>query len=629
MLFALALQLMSHGQIKPVAATDIKDEFAVGTIWLNTDFPLSFNSFRDKVLLIHTMDLDCVDCTEQNIYLNNLVENMFHIQMVTVFSSDSMDIYQLDRIKKYVSVNRINHPIALVPDFLSLKNLPADRKVGVLMAYLNQQKPFQVLAKSGLSPELTGLMDSFSQMAKSPNAGTVFSKNRYMPVINPDYLAQPLIENPTYLTYGAGAQQLFVTDAAHNRALLMDPMGSINTVIGSAGQGYVDGTFDVAKFNGLSGIAYDEKNYLLYMADKFNQRLRVADFKNGEVRTVLGNGVSFRNSQLQEVGENAGMTDKILDETEPFGYPTDVLVWNDKVLVASAEYNQIFECNPNAKNAVEWCRIDVAVDASTGIRPSIVNLSMGTEEVFCVLSDGSVYRIAIPAVGSKAEPQFFCKKRGVRSFVSIDDKLYASADHQILKFVDGVFSAYSGSGKKGFKNGKGNKTEFSFPFDLIKWHDQITVSDGGNNTFRLLSGKKGKSKSFRYLPSSNLWRFADATSHCESAPFDPINCGSKPTITVNLDLGQFTIDQMGHNEVHSDGSAPLSFGSMDVSGDEFTFSVTEEEYTGVVFLELFLTLRDEKNPDTYYHKRAFLSIQLEYEEGAPSTHALKFKPVIR
>lgn len=626
---ACGVQLVVSSQIKPVAVTETKDEFVSGTKWMNTDFPLNFSSFRDKVLLIHTMDLGCAECIEENIYLSKEVESMFHIQMVTVFAADSSDVFHQDRIKKYIESNRINHPVAVVPDYNGLQNLPADRKAGVLMAYLNQHKPFQVLSKSGISAELTGLMDSFALMAKSPNAGTSFSKTRYMPTVNQEYLSQPLIENPTYMCYGAGAQQLFVTDAAHNRILLLDPMGSVNTVIGSAGMGFADGSIDVAKFHGLSGLCYDEKNYLLYIADMLNHRLRVADFKNGEVRTVLGNGISFRSSQLQDIGAFPGITEKILDETEALGFPVDVLLWSDKVLVASAEYNQIFECNPTAKSASEWCRIDVPVDPKSGTRPMITNMSMGTNEVFCVLSDGSVYRIAVPAPGQKAQAVLFFKKDGIQSLVQEGDDYYGCVNHSIVKYSSGEFKTYSGSNAMGFKNGKGSKSKFAFPFDIIKWHDQWMVTDASNNVFRLLSGKKGKSKTFRYLPSSNLWRFADATSHCESAAFEAIATGTNPTVTVNLDLGEYVLEAAGQNEVHSDGSAPLSFGSMDISGDEFTFSVKEEEYSGVIFMELFLTLRNEKSPDVYYFKRAFLNVQLEFQESSPSTHSVNFKPIIR
>jgi len=620
--FVLPSSLLA--QLERVGYTEVADEFPVDTKWINYDTPLSFSSFRDKLLVIHTMDLDCIDCIEQNLFLDKSVRSFFHTQLITVFDEDTTDVLYVERINDYIKRNHINHPVAIMPGFKGLKNID-ERRPGITLVYLNKAVPFQKLVKVGMSPDLIGLKETFETINKSPKSGQVFATSIYQSRSNPDILAQALIEFPTYLSEGAGGQQIFVTDAGHDRIVLTDSQGDVNTVVGMAGGGFVEGPFDVARFNGASGTAYNEKDYVLYIADTYNHRLRVADFKDGQTKTVLGNGVSFANSQLQEQGYTPGLTTKILDETEPFGYPTDVLFMNGKVYVASAEYNQIFEFNPTSKSANELVRVMTPID-SMGAVPYISNLSAGKDTIYCVLSDGSVYAVALG--GEKPVASLLLKQTGLRSFVQVENYLLATVDHKIYSFSKSELKVKSGSGVRGIKNGKASKSMYSSPFDLVSWQGQAMISDAGNHTLRTISLKKGKSAGYHYFPGSNLWRFADATSHSESASFDPIHCGVGADITIKLDLGEYKLVPEGHNEVHADGSSPLSMTSMDILENQFTFSITNEGYSGAIFLELFLTVQKKNNPDSYFHKRAFLNIPIEYDKQGASAHERTFKPLI-
>ena len=63
--------------------------------------------------------------------------------------------------------------------------------------------------------------------------------------------------------------------------------GQVTTLAGVAGQvGSVDGALADARFNNPSGLALDDKNQLLYVADVQNQRIRQIDLRAGTVTTL-------------------------------------------------------------------------------------------------------------------------------------------------------------------------------------------------------------------------------------------------------------------------------------------------------------------------------------------------------
>jgi DNA-binding beta-propeller fold protein YncE len=63
--------------------------------------------------------------------------------------------------------------------------------------------------------------------------------------------------------------------------------GQVTTLAGAAGQvGSVDGALADARFNNPAGLALDDKNQLLYVADVQNQRIRQIDLRAGTVTTL-------------------------------------------------------------------------------------------------------------------------------------------------------------------------------------------------------------------------------------------------------------------------------------------------------------------------------------------------------
>jgi len=86
---------------------------------------------------------------------------------------------------------------------------------------------------------------------------------------------------------------IYVADTWNNRVRVIDAKtGMIRAFAGSGEKGFAgdDGPAAKAHFGGVYCIAFDPRGKQLYLADLDNRRIRAIDMKSGTVRTVAGNG---------------------------------------------------------------------------------------------------------------------------------------------------------------------------------------------------------------------------------------------------------------------------------------------------------------------------------------------------
>jgi len=87
-----------------------------------------------------------------------------------------------------------------------------------------------------------------------------------------------------------GSGNIYVADTYNYRVRKVSPSGIVSTVAGSGVSGFLDGTWDTAKFNLVLGVAIDRSGNI-YVADHSNNRVRKVS-PSGIVSTVAGSGVS-------------------------------------------------------------------------------------------------------------------------------------------------------------------------------------------------------------------------------------------------------------------------------------------------------------------------------------------------
>jgi len=105
---------------------------------------------------------------------------------------------------------------------------------------------------------------------------------------------------PTKMCIDEANKTLFVSDSGNNRILGINlDTRQIKIQIGNGETGHADDSFVSCMFNWPQGICFDSAKNVLYVADTFNDLIRVVDFKTSQVRTLCG----VPNSNLKSIGE--------------------------------------------------------------------------------------------------------------------------------------------------------------------------------------------------------------------------------------------------------------------------------------------------------------------------------------
>jgi sugar lactone lactonase YvrE/thiol-disulfide isomerase/thioredoxin len=84
--------------------------------------------------------------------------------------------------------------------------------------------------------------------------------------------------------------RLFIADTGRHRVLVATLDGELVDVIGTGAEGRDDGGFDEASFRRPQGMALSPDGSILYVADRENHLIRIADLRTRTVSTIAGTG---------------------------------------------------------------------------------------------------------------------------------------------------------------------------------------------------------------------------------------------------------------------------------------------------------------------------------------------------
>ena len=138
-----------------------------------------------------------------------------------------------------------------------------------------------------------------------------------------------VLSYPTHVLADPMGQRLFISDTGHQRVLVTDLDGRIQTVIGGGSQNATAGTLAEAPLRDPRGLALDGQT--LYIADRTGNRVWAADLQNGTVRTVAGTG---------EPGPARHTANGPALET-PVTFPEDLLLKDQRLYIAADGMHQI------------------------------------------------------------------------------------------------------------------------------------------------------------------------------------------------------------------------------------------------------------------------------------------------
>ncbi|HJP98008.1 MAG TPA: thioredoxin-like domain-containing protein [Rhodanobacteraceae bacterium] len=300
--------------------------------WFNVSRPLTLDDLKGRAVLLDFFTPGCINCVHM-LPDEQRLEQHFGKRLVIIGIDSPKFTASSTRagLESFITRYQLRHPIVLDP------------KSSLWNAYGVQAWPTLVL----IGPDGRVRNRWIGEQTYEQLAGPIAAAVADAP---PASSLKPLPLRAMRMPHGVlatpagiavSATQVAIADTGHNRIVLTDRNGKVETVIGSGCAGRADGDHAHAEFNRPHGLAFH--GGALYVADTDNQLIRRIDLATHEVSTVAGDGErAYRNQ-----GESAALAATL-------NSPWDVAWSGDKLYVSMAGDHQIWRYDPAAKTIGPW-----------------------------------------------------------------------------------------------------------------------------------------------------------------------------------------------------------------------------------------------------------------------------------
>lgn len=242
---------------------------------------------------------------------------------------------------------------------------------------------------------------------------------------------------PIAVTVGKSGS-VYIADRENHRIRKMTSDGMVTTLAGTGVGGYKDGLATDAQFKQPYGVAVNNDETLLFVADYLNHAIRKIDLKSGEVTTLAGNG-------------SAGFADGE---------------------GSNARFNQPYS---------------IKFDSNSLYVPDQLNHSIRKVTLSGLVSTVAGNGKAGYADGSALAAQFN-NPTGVG--IAPDGTLYVADrnNNRIRAVAAGLVTTLAGTGAEGDKNGNLSEAEFRHPLDLTLDQNKkrLIVSEDKGHRIRVI-----------------------------------------------------------------------------------------------------------------------------------------------
>ena len=282
--------------------------------WLNTDKPFSLKQLRGRIVILDFWTYCCINCLHVLPDLKYLEQKYkSSVTVIGVHSAKFDNEKETENIRQAILRYDIEHPVLVDKNFrvwqeYAVKAYPTFVIInpqGYIVATLTGERKREILDE---------LISKLIQQHQEKNTidfreiDLILEKQK-TPLITPLAFPGKVL---------ATNSKLFISDSGHHRIVVSDLDGEVLHVIGSGQPGLKDGSFTEAEFFAPQGMAFDDVNNILYVADTENHAIRKINFKNQNVETIAG------------IRENLNS-------------PWDLVQLSNKLFIAMAGSHQIWE----------------------------------------------------------------------------------------------------------------------------------------------------------------------------------------------------------------------------------------------------------------------------------------------
>jgi hypothetical protein len=585
------------------------DFFPKNALWFNSSFPINFDALIDKAMVVAIWNPESAEALLRVRTLQDRLATVPQIQLVSLMVIDSTAGYSRSDINGLIQQFNLNHPIGVSNTFNTFKNLTV-RKLPHFAIYRKSNiHTAQTLNDSNIPFE-----EALEMLINDKDYLRTISAWSVKDSIDPRAWANPMPEAVSQLC--VGEDKLFLNENAQNRIICTTGEGIPEYTIGSGQYGYADGSFWFSKFKYISAIAYDDRTRQLFIADRDNHRIRVADASSDLVYTLLGDG----KERITAVDSVRGLNTSI-------GFPTGLTFYKDNLYVCSAQSNELFQINAATGVGHKVFTFPTLISSIPYVAVSPLQLHAGRNGIYVVFSNGSVGMWN--TTGWELVYEAPNKGVGVGSVWERGKRLYATqpAKHRVVLVEKGIIKPFSGTAIRGYANGSRKKAAFHRPEGLSFYQSRLLLADAGNHVVRALHPKKGQARTLAIAPSEVLMQTGDALNTGDLVYLETLLCNEgENTLTMELDIPGYELLPEGKNEVYVDEGSGTRLESNILTGTswEVRFKVREQE--PYLQFELYLTLRSVMNPDMVVYKKALISLPVEQLPNEENVHQVVYRP---
>ncbi len=579
------------------AQSPLTDTFPKESVWYNTSTKPTLKSFNNKLTILLISDINCLECGYYARMIDLQIKQLPAIQLIEVFIAKPHSPLTYASIQDYIQLHDFDHPIAVFPTADEFRNSTIQHLPTFIVYDRTEVPTFTAEGLAGYE-KVNQLIHQFK--SKSADEKKRYSTYSLMPAISNRHWANPLIEFPTYLCTHESRSGFYVNDAAHHRILHINPQGQCESVAGSSIlPGFDNDQEGTIQFQQAHGIAEFEGK--LYVADTYNNRLRIADANNYQAQTILGNG-----------------------QIDSLALPTAVTVWQKKLYVCDGLYNQIRTVNVTNRTSTLFAQLPNQY--VNGLRIYPIQIYGGRKKLYIIFSDGSLMsmdkkgKTTLIPLPSKAKLSSVVEwYNGLAAASTSDNAIYYYKKNQWIQLTQGKDSILIEQGIPPLKN----------PTDLAVVAGELFVTDRDNHIIRYLKSPKNPTPHVFPLVINNLL-LSEEPAHTYGQPvtMDTLYVNNQSiAVTLQLDLQGYTLVEEGFNYAALFDS-PLTGEVLDsrITSKSFSFTIEPTLAGDFAYVELYLTLQKPQSMGTPIIKRSYLVFPVENSPQAKSVQVLNYRP---
>ncbi len=477
----------------------------VGSAWLNTEEPLTWDKLRGKLVLLDFWTYCCINCLHV-LEEVRAIEAKYADQpfvVIGVHSAKFTNEQEIAHIRAAVERNAIRHPVVVdagnrLWDAFSVRGWPT------LVLVDPQGYLLATVPGEGHGAQLDAAIGQALRVLRERDA----LDDAPLP-LRLEFAETPTtaLRYPGKILADATGDRLYIADSGNHRIVVTTLAGAHIATIGTGQPGNTDGPADAAMFNSPQGLALDAAQQVLYVADTNNHLIRRIDLVTQVVSTVAGTGAQNR---LRFPAGPARAT--------ALNSPWDLALRDGTLWIAMAGQHQIWaldlagETISAAVGSSGEGRRDGDAREAAFAQPSGLALSDDGRHLYVADSEISCIRAvdltaAEPTVTTLAGGDLF--DFGLRDGTGDaarfqhplgvawhGDHLYvADTYNHAIRRLDpptGRVQTLAGDGTAGDANGAGRDARFYEPGGISAAGDVLYVADTNNHAIRVVTAATGR-----------------------------------------------------------------------------------------------------------------------------------------